>query len=172
MTANRTARRALGVLSALAVVAGAALLVVAPPSGAALSDPGVYGLVLLGAAVGLLAALATLAATDTPPADRTRPAPGGAGAGGAPAADTADPTPEAGRRHAGEPGSDPSGEPAGGPAAEPGADAAAEGATAGTDSVDSVQELFEQVADEEPGSLVDEDAAEGEFLFGGDRDRE
>lgn len=182
MTTNRTVRRTLGGLSAVAVVAGAALVVLSPPAGAALSDPGVYGLVLLGAAAGLLVALAALAAADPDSADTgATPPPAGtesrdAGTGGV----RADPGPASGSHAADGAGNDTAGEPVpgptAGPAAEPdtgsGADTAGEGATAETDSIDSVQELFEQVADEEPGSLVDEDAAEGEFLFGGDRDRE
>lgn len=159
MTANRTVRRTLGLLSAGAVLAGAALVVLSPPPGAALSDPGVYGLVLLGGATGLLVALATVAAAGTPPADEATPAPAGttgpADDGGAestapPATETVESVTDS----------------------TTGADAAQE-ETTGTDSIDSVQELFEQVADEEPtGSLLDEDAVEGGFRFGGDRERE
>jgi len=179
MTANRTVRRTLGGLSAVAVLAGAALVVLSPPPGAALSAPGVYGLVLLGAATGLLVALATIAVAGPPPADKATPAPAGAEPGDAEPAEDAVPAPDG----AGEPtpgaaaevGTDSTPPPAAdivGTAAESGTDATGEEATE-TDSIDSVQELFEQVADEEPPrSLVDEDAAEGGFLFGGDRDRE
>jgi len=146
MTADRT-RRTLGGLAALSVLAGAALVVLAPPSGAALSEPGVYGLVVLGGAGGLLAALATLAVLGARP-------------------EAGDPT------DSGRPGpatTDGSGTPE--PVADPDGADDDHGEGDATDGVDSVQELFEQVADEEPPrSLVEEDAAEGGFVFGGDRE--
>lgn len=167
MTANRTAGRTLGALAAVAVAAGAGLLVLAPPSGAAFASPGVYGLALLGAGGGLLVALGYLSATSEPdPAERPAATPG-ADPERTPSTDPdprpapeSEPAPEAEPTVASESDPDPEPEP------EP-----TPNATAGSGGTGSVQELFEGSTEDDTDdidALLEGAADDSSFEFSED----